>query len=580
MRVIWKKLLPLFLVLSMLCSVSPVAFAAMESGTGYRVTGSYNSEDDTFTASIYVHDLNALGGRFALGFDPDKLELPPTTNYLSDTITRGTRIELTGEGKTAPQLISQERGHVLFSWYPYGSAVEALDGEYLIASVTFQLKDGVSPENFDSRTLYLYCVAGNYMDWDTSAWVRGTGLVDYSNCVAGVQNCDVAFEYPNSDIQPSGMRTVQIIAKDSAGSTLRGGEVLLESSTVQVDASGSALFHLPDGTYSCLVTAPGYEDKVASVEVYGGNVYRMVQLRSMQQLVDDVAAALEIGFQGEDSADYVTRDMIFPTKGDQNTQITWASSAPDLVSAYGNVFRISQEADVTVTATVSKDGRSASRQFKIHLTAKEVPPTVGPEDEPKEEEGKPSPSPFTDVDSVASWAGEAINAMYALGIVKGTGANTFSPGSPVTRADFVTLLMRMFRPEGTPGAGFSDVAQGAYYHDPVVLAQGLGIAQGVESNKFGPTGNITRQDMITLTYRAMQKLGYPLTTQYGDVLLDAYPDSGSVADYAREAMAAMLASGYINGKGDVLAPGDNTTRAEAAVFLYRIYENVLGGEGG
>ena len=41
----------------------------------------------------------------------------------------------------------------------------------------------------------------------------------------------------------------------------------------------------------------------------------------------------------------------------------------------------------------------------------------------------------------------------------------------------------------------------------------------------------------------------------------------------------MLAEGYINGRGDTLAPLGTTNRAEAAVFLYQIYKAVLGGAG-
>lgn len=51
--------------------------------------------------------------------------------------------------------------------------------------------------------------------------------------------------------------------------------------------------------------------------------------------------------------------------------------------------------------------------------------------------------PFTDLGSTEAWAGDAIRAMYVLGIVNGTDPTHFSPQSPLTRAQTVTMLGRM-----------------------------------------------------------------------------------------------------------------------------------------
>jgi hypothetical protein len=44
-----------------------------------------------------------------------------------------------------------------------------------------------------------------------------------------------------------------------------------------------------------------------------------------------------------------------------------------------------------------------------------------------------------------------------------------------------------------------------------------------------------------------------------------------VADYAADSIAALVKEGLIVGGGGKVNPLGNTTRAEAAVFLYRIY---------
>ena len=577
----WISSLLVTAVLLMMLAVP--AYGAMESEVGYRVDGEYEEATNTLRVDIYVTGARVLVGRFALGFDGEQLLLPETTRYMSDTITRGERVELTGEGKTPQELFSQEKGHVMFAWYAYGAALDATNGEHLLGTVRFTLKQGVRVDDLNNYTLHLYSVADGYLGWDSSAWVREYGLIDHGNCVPGMSGCDVQFTYPNSTQEAPDLRKLQIEVRDSAGTTLKGGKFQLGSEIVEAGADGTANFQVPAGTYTFMVTVPGYEEQAGNVTVTGSSAYRTVRLRSMQQLVDQVAAELEIGYQGDDTAEHVTRDLILADTGEQNTTITWSSSAPHLIGQYGNVFRATKGETVRLTATVSKDGRSAVKDFTVYLTAKDVPMTELPELLPVEPGGadgdivEPT-GHFTDLGPVG-WAAEAIEEMHRLGIISGTSDTEYSPLASVTRADFITLLMRMFQPEGTPGPGFEDVPASAYYHDPVTLAQGMGIATGYSETSFGPNDRITRQDMIVLTYRAMKLLGYTVDSTGGAERLAGFPDRGSVSAYAAEAMEGMLAEGYINGRGDTLAPLGTTNRAEAAVFLYQIYKAVLGGAG-
>lgn len=573
-----KKWISSLLTLALLVSLLVLpAHAALDSELGYRVTGVYDEATNTLRADISIFGGRVLVGRFALGFDPTQLELPETTRYLSDTITRGDRVELTGEGKTTAQLFSQVRGHLMFAWYAYGSALEAQEEDYLIGSVTFHLKPGVTVDDLHGHSLYLYSVADSYLGWNSSAWLREYGLIDHGNCVPGMLGCAVEFDYPGSDREAPDLRNLEIQVRDSAGSILKGGQFLLGSEYAEADPDGSVRFRVPAGTYTFMTTVPGYEEQTDSVTVIGSSTYRSVQLRSMQQLVDSVAADLEIGYQGEDTAEHVTRDLILASEGEQNTKISWSSSAPNLIGTFGNVFRSTQGATVTLTATVEKDGRSASKQFTVYLTEKDIPMTVLPDPGPTGEDEE-LPNFFTDLESV-SWAVPAIEEMHRLGIISGTGGTNYSPLAPLTRADFITLLMRMLRPVGTPGAGFEDVPEDAYYHDKVVLAQGLGIAAGYSDTQFAPLDRVSRQDMIVLTYRAMKILGYPTSSAGGAERLARFPDRDELAGYATEAMEAMLAMGYISGRDTGLAPRGETNRAEAAVFLFQIYNALMGGTG-
>ncbi|MBQ9985185.1 MAG: S-layer homology domain-containing protein [Oscillospiraceae bacterium] len=171
---------------------------------------------------------------------------------------------------------------------------------------------------------------------------------------------------------------------------------------------------------------------------------------------------------------------------------------------------------------------------------------------------------FVDLGAHA-WAADAINALADEGIIKGTSENTFSPAANITRADFALLLVRAFKLTSENTENFADVAASDYFAAELAIARNTGIVNGIGDNKFAPRNTITRQDMMTIVYRALTALEVELET--GDVV---YPDFEAVAEYAKDSVKALIASGLVNGKSGKIAPTDYTTRAEVAVLIKRI----------
>jgi endo-1,4-beta-xylanase len=169
------------------------------------------------------------------------------------------------------------------------------------------------------------------------------------------------------------------------------------------------------------------------------------------------------------------------------------------------------------------------------------------------------------------WAKQAIDTMASRDVIKGTAENSFSPEASIKRADFIALLVRSLELHNSNNdeAMFSDVSKTSYYYNVLVIAKVLGITTGFEDNTFKPNSPISRQDMMVLTTRAMAEAGKQV--QAGGTL-DAYPDAVSMSSYAKDSAAALVKSGIVNGKNDNLAPNDELTRAEAAVILYRIWQ--------
>lgn len=124
-----------------------------------------------------------------------------------------------------------------------------------------------------------------------------------------------------------------------------------------------------------------------------------------------------------------------------------------------------------------------------------VPGTVGSPAPSPAVTSAPSPvpvSPFQDVQAKYSWASEAIDMLYGLGIITGTSSTKFNPEKNITRADFVLMLVRALgleaETEVSSASSFADVNQAAYYYEALGIAKQLGIIQGVDGSRFNPKG--------------------------------------------------------------------------------------------
>ena len=217
--------------------------------------------------------------------------------------------------------------------------------------------------------------------------------------------------------------------------------------------------------------------------------------------------------------------------------------------------------------------------FKVKDSGEEPggPGGGGGSSKPKEEPEEPTPvkKTFEDIDDYP-WAKEAIETLATLGIIQGTSETTFDPSSNITRADFITLLVRMLKmfdmvPDDGSDSNFDDVQEGMYYYEPIGIAKKLGIVKGIGANKFNPSGQITREDLMVMVARAL-KIANKITTTGSYADISRFNDASEVADYAVESIAILVKEGIIVGNpNNTINPKGNATRAETAVILYRVY---------
>ncbi|WP_312832016.1 S-layer homology domain-containing protein [Sedimentibacter saalensis] len=180
---------------------------------------------------------------------------------------------------------------------------------------------------------------------------------------------------------------------------------------------------------------------------------------------------------------------------------------------------------------------------------------------------------FNDVASGA-WYKNAVDFIAARGITTGTGGNSFSPDAKLTRGQFVVLLMNAYGISPERAKEFDHIGQfndagNTYYTDYLLVAKDLGIVNGIGNNLFAPEKEITRQEMFVMLYNALKVID-EIPAAINSVKLTDFNDEANAADWANEALSALIKAGVVAGNNNNLYPTATTTRAEIAQVLYNL----------
>lgn len=176
--------------------------------------------------------------------------------------------------------------------------------------------------------------------------------------------------------------------------------------------------------------------------------------------------------------------------------------------------------------------------------------------------------PFGDV-TQDQWFYSAVAFVYEKGYFSGTGATTFAPNDPMSRAMVATVLHRVAGSESVSASElFTDVPAGQWYSQGVAWASAVGVVNGMGNGRYEPDAPVTREQLVTMLYRFEKD--YRKVTVPGTGSLDNFPDGAKVSSWAQDAMRWAVGEGLIQGRdtGD-LDPTGTASRAEVAIILQR-----------
>ncbi|NQX63736.1 stalk domain-containing protein [Paenibacillus qinlingensis] len=170
-------------------------------------------------------------------------------------------------------------------------------------------------------------------------------------------------------------------------------------------------------------------------------------------------------------------------------------------------------------------------------------------------------NPFADISG--SFAKEAIIQLQKEGILTGIDAEHFDPKGTLTRAQFVTIMVKALNLpiDESVISSFTDVEGWAVPF--IESAKKFGIIDGVSETEFAPEATVTREQTVVVMVKALEKQGKLDET---DAKLD-FTDADSISDWAKKYVAIAVKYGLVSGNPDgTFNPQGNATREQSAVM--------------
>ena len=249
-----------------------------------------------------------------------------------------------------------------------------------------------------------------------------------------------------------------------------------------------------------------------------------------------------------------------------NQSVTWASSAPSVatVDAAGKVTAVAP-GTATITATTVDGGFTA-------ICTVTVRPDIPPANPNYRITVEATQGGAVTADPTAAKAGTTVTLTpvphrgYQVGTVAVT--DRFGEAVAVTEQADGTYTFTMPNGQVTVTVTFEqaplpfpDVTEGDWFYDAVRYAYETGLMDGVGDSLFAPNSETTRAQLVTILYRLEGAPEVSGTSGFSDV---------AAGIWYTDAVAWAAQNGIVNGVSDTeFAPGDDITREQLAVILYR-----------
>lgn len=152
--------------------------------------------------------------------------------------------------------------------------------------------------------------------------------------------------------------------------------------------------------------------------------------------------------------------------------------------------------------------------------------------------------------------------------IEGYADKTFSPDSPVNRAEVAQMLYNIAGEMAEGTNIFSDVSSTAWYHNAVTYLSDRGIVSGYPDGTFDPDSEITRAELVKMVVSYAELAGIPEVS-------NSFPDVAS-DHWAIWYIGVAEDAGYIEGYPDgTFGPERSINRAETVRIINAMLERTI-----
>ena len=172
------------------------------------------------------------------------------------------------------------------------------------------------------------------------------------------------------------------------------------------------------------------------------------------------------------------------------------------------------------------------------------------------------------------WANTEIQEVVSDEILSLDKAGKFNPETSITRAEFVTALLKVLKNDNldaNPNNNYLDIIPSDPYYNDIMRSDALGLVYGYPDGNFRPNQALLRSECTAV-------ISHITKDNNADTnILNKFKDVAAIPQWAVDEYAKTLTYGiYVNHPdADMLEPNRALTRAEAAVILYQL-RNKLG----
>ena len=183
---------------------------------------------------------------------------------------------------------------------------------------------------------------------------------------------------------------------------------------------------------------------------------------------------------------------------------------------------------------------------------------------------------FSDIQGKSDEMQKAIRILASKGIIGGTSGTTFSPESPITRAEIAALIVRtLSKLDPDANGGFTDVRKTDWFYGASGSAKRYGIMNGTSIQMFAPKVPISKGQIVAVAARTIRNEMRYINPSNTDKYLTAFHDYATLPSWGTADFALALRENLIVKQANGLfEPSGQMTRGDAAIILFRMFMRI------